>query len=60
MPIGRDDNPFLAAQAVILALVFAWPPLVHVIGTPDEVGKVKATDSEMNRQLNNMLPPADE
>ena len=51
--------PFLAAQLLILALVFCFPVLVHLIGAGNDPMPVRS-GTEAAGMLNSMLPPAEE
>ena len=50
--------PFLAAQLLILALCFAVPPLVHLVGAGN-APMPERSGTESGTMLNNMLPPAE-
>ncbi len=51
--------PYLLAQLAIMALCFAFPPLVHLVGAGN-APMAERSPAESGRMLNNMLPPADE
>jgi len=62
--IARAVAPFLVAQLVVLALVLAFPALVHLRDTPGANTRtlsVPVSDEEVERRLQEMLaPPAED
>ena len=56
--------PFLAAQLVVLALVLAFPALVHLQDTPGANTRALSapvSEGEVERRLQDMLaPPAED
>jgi tripartite ATP-independent transporter DctM subunit len=62
--IARAVAPFLLAQLVVLALVLAFPALVHLRDTPDAGTRTLAapvSEQEVQRRMQEMMqPPAED
>ena len=54
-PLVRALLPFLGAQLLVLALVVAFPALVH-LAEPRAVAKAARSDADVQRRLDSIVP----